>query len=143
MEAEETAAMSQTAPQTTTAQPDAGPPEMRRRLVAHLIELRRLHLALAEDSRALKRFTAEGQAEVELELTAELLESYLAETNAFLENMRGRSEARLGLLRRSEPTGRSKGGTAPAEEALAHGAFWLAFSRLTATLRRIERRVAG
>jgi hypothetical protein len=99
--------------------------EARLRMARHLAGLHRLHLALAEDSRALKRFTVEGRAAVEIE----------AATAAFLENMHGRFEARLGLLRRGEPlvAGRPEG-------ALGHGAFWLAFSRLCAVLRRVERR---
>ncbi|MFN9337709.1 MAG: hypothetical protein ACK53U_11575 [Alphaproteobacteria bacterium] len=40
--------------------------ECRQRVAAHLQDLHRIHLALAEDSRALKRFTTEGNARVEL-----------------------------------------------------------------------------
>ncbi|WP_135465683.1 hypothetical protein [Crenalkalicoccus roseus] len=106
--------------------------EARLRIARHLAELHRLHLALAQESRALKRFTAEGQAAVEIEVAAEMLEQYLAASGAFLENMRGRFEARLGLLRRGEPPG--------GEAAPGHGGFWLGFSRLCAALRRAEHR---
>jgi hypothetical protein len=98
--------------------------------------LHRVHLALAEDSRALKHFTTEGNARVELELAAEMLELYMASSAAFLENMRGRFEARLPLLRRGEPAF----GNHP-ERAPEHGAFWLSFSRLCAVLRRASRHV--
>ena len=93
--------------------------ECRQRVAAHLQDLHRIHLALAEDSRALKRFTTEGNARVELELAAEMLELYMASSSAFLENMRGRFEARLPLLRRGEPAF----GNHP-ERAPEHGAFW-------------------
>lgn len=109
--------------------------EARLRMARHLAELHRLHLALAQESRSLKRFTAEGQAAVEIELAAEMLEQYLAASGAFLENMRGRFEARLGLLRRSEPRAGAEAGLAP-----GHGAFWLVFSRLCAVLRRAGER---
>ncbi len=99
--------------------------EARLRIARQLAELHRVNLALAEESRVLKGFTTEGHAAVEIELATELLEQYLASTGAFLENMRGRFEARLGLLRRGEPQG-----------GMGHGAFWLAFSRLCAVLRR-------
>jgi hypothetical protein len=107
-------------------------------LARHLADLHRVHLALAEDSRGLKGFTAEGEPLVEIELASEMLEQYLAASGAFLENMRGRFEARLGLLRRGEPAAAA----APSPQGRAdrvpgHGAFWLAFSRLCAVLRRI------
>jgi hypothetical protein len=105
--------------------------EMRLRIARHLADLQRLHLALAQDSRALKHFTLAGRPGVEIEIAAELIEQYLGSSDAFLENMRGRFEARLGLLRRGEP----RQGAAP-EDAPGHGAFWLAFSRLCAVLRR-------
>ncbi|MDO9710139.1 hypothetical protein [Paracraurococcus lichenis] len=105
--------------------------ETRLRIARHLAELHRLHLALAQDSRGLKRFTQAGRAGLEIEIATELLEQYLGATDAFLENMRGRFEARLGLLRRGEP----RSGPDP-EEAPGHGAFWLGFSRLCAVLRR-------
>ena len=38
--------------------------ECRQRVAVHLQDLHRIHLALAEDSRILKRFTTEGQARV-------------------------------------------------------------------------------
>ncbi len=109
--------------------------EARLRISRHLQELHRLHVALADESRALKRFTTEGQAQVELELAADMLEQYLGASGAFLENMRGRFEARLGLLRRGEPAFGGK-----ADQAPEHGNFWLAFSRLCTVLRRAERR---
>ena len=109
--------------------------EARQRIARHLQELHRLHLALAEESRALKRFTTEGQARVEIDLAAEMLEQYLVTTGAFLENMRGRFEARLALLRRGEPAFGGRPDRAP-----EHGAFWLAFSRLCAVLRRTGHR---
>jgi hypothetical protein len=112
--------------------------EARLRFARHLAELHRLHLALAQESRGLKRFTTEGQAAVEIEVAAEMLEQYLAATDAFLENMRGRFEARLGLLRRGEPRAGPE-----ADHARGHGAFWLTFSRLCAALRRVERRGAA
>jgi hypothetical protein len=105
--------------------------ETRLRIARHLADLHRLHLALAQDSRALKRFTLGGRPGFEIEIAAELIEQYLGSSDAFLENMRGRFEARLGLLRRGEP----RQGPAP-EDAPGHGAFWLAFSRLCAVLRR-------
>ncbi|MBC7431351.1 MAG: hypothetical protein H7345_04725 [Rubritepida sp.] len=110
--------------------------ESRLRLARHLAELHRLHLAMLADARGLKRFTTAGRPLVEAELTSELLEQYLSASDAFAENMRGRMEARLGLLRRSEPQGAGM----RAEDALGHGAFWLIYSRLCAVLRRLERR---
>jgi hypothetical protein len=120
---------------TSTASDDTAR-ECRQRVAAHLQDLHRIHLALAEDSRALKRFTTEGSARVELELAAEMLELYMASSAAFLENMRGRFEARLPLLRRGEPAF----GNHP-ERAPEHGAFWLSFSRLCAVLRRASRQI--
>jgi hypothetical protein len=105
--------------------------EARLRIARDLAELHRLHLALAQESRALKRFTLAGRAGIEIEIAAEMLEQYLGSSAAFLENMRGRFEARLGLLRRGEP----RLGADP-EDAPGHGAFWLGFSRLCAVLRR-------
>jgi hypothetical protein len=110
----------------------------REHLARHLAELHRLHLMLGEDSRMLKTFTTAGQPLVEIELASELLEQYLAGSNAFLENMRGRFEARLALLRRGEPAAGLRRDTTP-----GHGAFWLAFSRLCAVLRRVERTAQG
>lgn len=112
--------------------------EARLTIARHLADLHRLHLALAEDSRALKRFTAEGRPGHEIEIAAEMLEQYVAASDAFLENMRGRFEARLGLLRRGEP----QAGGRP-EDAPGHGAFWYGFSRLCAVLRRVAKRVEG
>jgi hypothetical protein len=106
----------------------------RARIAHHLQGLHQLHLALAEESRALKRFTTGGRAEVEIALASDLLEQYIGASDAFLENMRGRFEARLPLLRRGEP---AFGGRP--EQAPDHGAFWLGFSRLCAVLRRAGR----
>ena len=105
--------------------------EVRLRIARHLADLHRLHLVLSQDSRALKRFTLAGRPGFEIEIAAEMIEQYLGASDAFLENMRGRFEARLGLLRRGEP----RHGPGP-EDAPGHGAFWLAFSRLCAVLRR-------
>lgn len=107
--------------------------EGRERLARHLAELHRLHVVLAEDTRALKRYTAEGRALVEIQLASEMLEQYLSASGAFLENMRGRFEARLALLRRGEPIVNGR-----PENAVGHGAFWLAFSRLCVVLRRAQ-----
>jgi hypothetical protein len=112
--------------------------ETRLRIAHHLAELHRLHLALSQDSRTLKRFTQAGRPGIEIEIAAELLEQYLGASDAFLENMRGRFESRLGLLRRGEP----RLGPSP-EDAPGHGAFWLAFSRLCAVLRRAGGRVSA
>jgi hypothetical protein len=121
----------------TTAVTDAER-EARGRVARHLQDLHRVHLGLTEESRALKRFTTEGRAQVEIELATDLLEQYLGASGAFLENMRGRYEARLALLRRGEP---SFGGRP--EQAPEHGAFWMAFSRLCAALRRAGRHAEG
>ena len=108
--------------------------ESRQRMARLLADLHRIHLGLAQESRALKRFTTEGGSQAEIEIAAEMLEQYLGATDAFLENMRGRFEARLGLLRRCEPR------TGPDPElSPGHGNFWLAFSRLCAVLRRAEK----
>jgi len=104
--------------------------ETRRRIAAHLTALHHINIALAQDSRNLKQFTANGQPLAEIEIAAEMLEQYMTSTESFLENMRGRFEARLGLLRRGEPRG-SQGAE------VAHGAFWLAYSRLSVALRRM------
>ncbi|MCW8087000.1 hypothetical protein [Sabulicella glaciei] len=113
--------------------------EARARCARLLGELHRLHLAMAAEARGLKRFTAAGRSSAETETVAELLQQYLSASDAFLENMRGRMEARLTLLRRGEPllAGRD------ADQVPGHGPFWLGFSRLCAVLRRVERRVAG
>jgi hypothetical protein len=110
----------------------------RQAIALHLAELHRLHIALAADSRALKALTLEGRAIAEIEIASELLEQYMAASGAFLENMRGRFEARLGQLRRGEPLGRD---LAPGQGAPGHGPFWYAFSRLCVALRQAERRI--
>lgn len=112
--------------------------EARIRIARHLQDLHALHLVLAEESRALKCFTTEGRGRVEIDLAAELLEGYLASSGAFLENMRGRFEARLALLRRGEPAF----GARP-EQSPEHGPFWMSFSRLCAVLRRVARIAEG
>lgn len=113
--------------------------EARLRIARHLAELHKLHLALAQDTRELKRFSLAGNPRVEAEIAAETLEQYLSATGAFLENMRGRFEARLPTIRRGEPHG--TGGAA--DTAAGHGAFWLVFSRLCAVLRQVDRRITG
>lgn len=125
--------MTETSPMTAEAER-----ETRQRIARHLQDLHSVHLALAEESRALKRFTTDGQARVEIDLAAEMLEQYLVASGAFLENMRGRFEARLPLLRRGEPAFGGRPDQAP-----EHGAFWLAFSRLCAVLRRVGRGIEG
>lgn len=109
--------------------------EARMRCARHLADLHRLHLAILAEGRGLKRFTAAGKPSAEIEVTAELLEQYLSATDAFLENMRGRMEARLAPLRRGEPQVNGR-----PEDAPGHGGFWLSFSRLCAVLRRVARR---
>lgn len=109
--------------------------EARMRLTRHLTDLHKLHLTLLAETRALKRFTTAGRSTAEIEITAEVLEQYLSATDAFLENMHGRVEARLGLLRRGEPLVNGR-----ADDAPGHGAFWLSFSRLCAVLRRATKR---
>jgi hypothetical protein len=108
--------------------------EARARVAQHLAELHRLHLVFANDARALKGFSFDGRALAEIELASEMLEQYLAASNAFLENMRGRFDARLAVLRRGEPAANGN-----REDAPGHAEFWLAFSRLTAVLRRAAR----
>jgi hypothetical protein len=112
--------------------------EARLTIARHLADLHRLHLVLAEDSRALKRFTLDGRPGIEIEIASEMLEQYMSATDTFLENMRGRFEARLGLLRRGEPQidGRP-------QDAPGHGAFWYGFSRLCAVLRRVSVRIGA
>jgi hypothetical protein len=112
--------------------------EARRNLTEHLAQAQKLHILFAEDSQALKLLGKNGFALSEIKLAYEMLEQYLAISDAFVENMRGRFEARLEFLRRSEPKVDGK----PGREELApgHTLFWLEFSRLTAVLRRIARR---
>lgn len=108
--------------------------EARDRLAKLLVDLHGLHLALADDARSMKAFSFDGRALAEIELASEMLERYLAASSAFLENMRGRFDARLALLRRGEPIANANRDDAP-----GHAEFWLAFSRLTAVLRRVGR----
>jgi hypothetical protein len=112
--------------------------EARIAIARHLADLHKLHLALAADSRRLKMLTNDGRGMAEIEIAAEMIEQYMAATGAFLENMRGRFEARLTTLRRAEPRGAE---LAPGQGAAGHGPFWYAFSRLCAALRHAERRV--
>ncbi len=111
--------------------------ELRQAIARHLAELHRVNIALAADSRALKVLTTEGRPIAEIEIAAEMLEQYMAATAAFLENMRGRFENRLGLLRRGDPAGPE---LVPGQGAPGHGPFWYAFSRLCVALRLAERR---
>jgi hypothetical protein len=108
-------------------------------IARHLAELHRLHLSLAADSRRLKTLTHEGRGQAEIEIAAEMLEQYMAATGAFLENMRGRFEARLPLLRRAEPR---RAEVAPGQGAAGHGAFWYAFSRLCVALKQAAQRAS-
>lgn len=111
--------------------------EARLSIARHLADLHRLHIALAADSRNLKGLTTEGRPVAEIEIAAEMLEQYMAASAAFLENMRGRFESRLGLLRRGDPKGEE---LVPGQGPIGHGPFWYAFSRLCAALRMAERR---
>ncbi len=106
--------------------------DARRRIAHRLVELQQTLLALSEDSRALKTFGTGGHEQTELEIAAELIEQFLGITGAFAENLRGRYESRLALLRRGEPLLDGKPDHAP-----GHAAFWMAFSRLRAALRRL------
>jgi hypothetical protein len=118
--------------------PDTDPSrDLRVAIARHLAELHRLNLALAADSRALKTLTLDGKGQAEIEIAAEMLEQYMAATGAFLENMRGRYEARLPLLRRAEPHGAE---LSPGQGASGHGPFWYAFSRLCLALKQAQRR---
>jgi len=111
--------------------------EMRATIARHLADLHRLNLALAADSRGLKALTLDGRGLAEIEIAAEMLEQYMAATGAFLENMRGRFDARLAVLRRAEPHGTE---LAPGQGASGHGPFWYGFSRLCVALKQAERR---
>ncbi len=115
--------------------------EAREKLATHLAELQRVHVLLAASSRSLKDFSVDGRGLAEIRLGYEMLEQYLAMSDAFLENMRGRFEARLGLLRRAEPQLEGKPGKA--DQAPGHTSFWLEFSRLTSVLRRIPRPISN
>jgi hypothetical protein len=108
-------------------------------IARHLADLHRLHLALAADSRRLKQLSYDGHGATEIEIASEMLEQYMASTAGFLENMRGRFEARLSVLRRAEPKGAE---FAPGQGALGHGRFWLSFSRLCVALKQAERRTS-
>jgi hypothetical protein len=123
-------------PGTVTLQPEIS--EARAKLARHLSELHKLHLQLASDSQSLKEFSQTGNGLAEIRLGSELLEQYLAMSDAFLENMRGRFEARLATLRRAEP--QLDGRPGRPEQAPGHTQFWLDYSRLTAVLRRISKR---
>jgi hypothetical protein len=112
--------------------------DSRARLAQQLAELQKLHIALAASSQSLKAFSNSGTGLVEIKLAYEMLEQYIAISDAFLENMRGRFDARLGVLRRAEPQLDGKPGKA--DQAPGHTVFWLEFSRLTSVLRRIARR---
>ena len=112
--------------------------EARLRCARRLGELHKLHLALLAEARGLKRFTSAGRSAAEAETVAEVLEQYLSASDAFLENMRGRMEARLPTLRRGEPVVNGQAADAP-----GHGAFWLGFSRLCAVLHRVGRRTSA
>jgi hypothetical protein len=107
--------------------------ETRDRLAQHLGDLRQVHLALLNDARSMKTFSFDGRAQAEIELASEMLEQYLVASSAFLENMRGRFDGRLALLRRGEPIANANRDDSP-----DHPEFWLAFSRLTALLRRVS-----
>ncbi len=115
--------------------------DARANLAAQLAELQRVHVALATTSRSLKAFSNDGRGLAEIRLAYEMLEQYLAMSEAFLENMRGRFEARLGLLRRAEPQLEGKPGKP--ELAPGHTQFWLEFSRLTSVLRRLARQAGS
>jgi hypothetical protein len=121
---------------------DTSPPseiaDTRTRLAHHLADLQKIHVTLAADAQSLKDFSTNSAGLVEIKLGYEMLEQYLAITDAFVENMRGRFEARLGVLRRAEPVMEGKPGKP--DLAPGHTAFWLEFSRLTSVLRRIARR---
>lgn len=118
--------------------PHISPTEARDKLARHLAELQKLHVQLATDSQSLKVFGNSGNGLTEIRLAYEMLEQYAATTDAFMENMRGRFEARLPGLRRAEPQVEGKPGHAG--DAPGHTLFWLEFSRLTSVLRRIARR---
>ena len=111
--------------------------EARAKFSKLLAELHKIHLAMLNESRALKKFTQAGRSTTEMEIFAEFMEQYMASTDAFSENMRARMEVRLGVIRRGEPVL-----DGVAEKAPGHGTFWLSFSRLTSALKRIERRLS-
>lgn len=112
--------------------------EARAKLARHLAELQKFHIMLASDAQSLKIFSVQGSGITEIRLAYEMLEQYVAMSDAFLENMRGRFDARLGVLRRAEP--QVSGKPAQPELAPGHTLFWLEFSRLTSVLRRMSRR---
>jgi hypothetical protein len=112
--------------------------DARARMVRQLAELQKFHVMLAGQSRSLKKFGNNGGGLAEIRLAYEMLEQYLAQTDSFLENMRARFEARLGVLRRAEP--QLEGKPNQPDMAPGHTEFWLEFSRLTSVLRRISRR---
>ena len=112
--------------------------EARTKLVRQLAEMQRFHVQLAGLASLAKKFGNNGDGLVEIRLGYEMLEQYIAQSDAFLENMRGRFDARLGVLRRAEPL--VGGRPNQADIAPGHNEFWLEFSRLSAVLRRIARR---
>jgi len=112
--------------------------DARVRMARHLAELQKFHVALAMHSSAMKKFGNNGEGLAEIRLAYEMLEQYMAQTDSFLENMRGRFDARLGVLRRAEP--QLDGRPNRADMAPGHNEFWLEFSRLTSVLRRIAKR---
>ncbi len=117
------------------------PPDVndaRAKVARDLAELQKFHVMLAADAQALKNFSANGAGITEIKLAYEMLEQYVAMTDAFLENMRGRFEARMGVLRRAEPQVEGKPGRP--DLAPGHTIFWLEFSRLSSVLRRIAKR---
>jgi len=115
-----------------------GMAEARARMVRDLAELQKFHVTLATHTRSLKQFGDNGAGQAEIRLAYEMLEQYLAQTDAFLENMRARFDTRLGVLRRAEP--QVNGRPNHPDLAPGHTEFWLEFSRLTSVLRRIARR---
>jgi hypothetical protein len=112
--------------------------EARAMLTRHVAGLQQLHIDLAGASRSLKHFSEDGAGLAEIRLAYEMLEQYLAITDAFLENMRARFDARLGVLKRAEPHDEFKPGHPEREPGNTE--FWLEFSRLSAVLRRVARR---
>lgn len=103
----------------------------RGRIARLLGEIQQAQLRLVQETRSLKALTAEGSPRAELDIVTEALEVYMSQNAAVLENLRGRMETRLGVIRRLEPV---VNGTP--ESSPGHGPFWLSYSRLCAALRR-------